>query len=706
MPSVIEQPFKIDKWTVYPDRHLLIDEQAQIERNVAPNLMTLLLYLSDSQGKVISREQLINDVWHGSIISDESVSRSIGMLRKLLDDPARSPRYIKTISKQGYQFLVKPTPALFVANDDIDDNKADVRYINHVGFYAIVILVFIIVYLAWPKTMPPPKATQFSQMYKMRLSSQQKLNRQPRFSPDGRFVASIGFAQGEHSLELRDLTDGSDRVLFSSTKEFYKVPSFSPTGEELAFVRIEKNKKNPDCQLLIYTFKTNQIRQVRGCRTFLSANLSWTKDGKKLIATELDKDNVTVGLVEIDIQSGTAKHLTFPDKGNSGYLFPRLSPDNERIAFVLFDNQTRSAKIGLYQRSDKTVTTLVPRFEQVQQVVWGKNDTEIYFSDINSTAAGIWHLDLTTQKTTFVYNELIRDFDVDLNTGNFVANINRRDLNIWQTQFAADGQQVEKSRLLDSSSDEFYPSLSHDGLRLAYADNRGGFDNVWVKDLTSGKTKQLTQFNSGKIKPAKWAKDDSKLTFIHTLEQNSTLYVIDAIKPGKVLDKIEQATFTDWHDSSMKLTVLYDQLKRPGVYLYDLADKSQNLLFEQAIYTIATVKANHYIVQKSRNRELHQVQLVAGKANWQTFPGIEIALDWQLRGNNVTLLYTTEDLLSAIKVLQVPTFKERRDLNALFQPMQQKSFNLDSQQRRFFYVRNDDLRMDLFLIKPLTAQQL
>jgi len=66
----------------------------------------LLRILMESRGRVLTREMLLrklrgidNDIY------DRSVDMLISRLRKKLDDDSRSPRYIKTIWRSGYQFV-------------------------------------------------------------------------------------------------------------------------------------------------------------------------------------------------------------------------------------------------------------------------------------------------------------------------------------------------------------------------------------------------------------------------------------------------------------------------------------------------------------------------------------------------------------------------------------------------------------------------
>jgi eukaryotic-like serine/threonine-protein kinase len=68
----------------------------------------LLVALLENSGEVISREELRNRLWPGDtfVDFDGSLRVAVGKLREALDDNADDPRYIETIPKRGYRFLV------------------------------------------------------------------------------------------------------------------------------------------------------------------------------------------------------------------------------------------------------------------------------------------------------------------------------------------------------------------------------------------------------------------------------------------------------------------------------------------------------------------------------------------------------------------------------------------------------------------------
>lgn len=69
----------------------------------------LLHILMESRGRVLTRESLLRRLRGlDADIFDRSVDMLVSRLRKKLDDDSRSPRFIKTVWRVGYQFVGKP----------------------------------------------------------------------------------------------------------------------------------------------------------------------------------------------------------------------------------------------------------------------------------------------------------------------------------------------------------------------------------------------------------------------------------------------------------------------------------------------------------------------------------------------------------------------------------------------------------------------
>ena len=72
---------------------------------VEPTAFRVLLYLLRNPGRLVTKEEIMAAVWHDTAVSDNSLTRSVATLRRLLDDSSREPRFIATAQTLGYRFL-------------------------------------------------------------------------------------------------------------------------------------------------------------------------------------------------------------------------------------------------------------------------------------------------------------------------------------------------------------------------------------------------------------------------------------------------------------------------------------------------------------------------------------------------------------------------------------------------------------------------
>ena len=73
--------------------------------HLEPKSMAVLLYLVERHGQVISREELLDAVWPGIHVGDDSLTAAIIKIRRALGDDARKPTHIETIPKRGYRLI-------------------------------------------------------------------------------------------------------------------------------------------------------------------------------------------------------------------------------------------------------------------------------------------------------------------------------------------------------------------------------------------------------------------------------------------------------------------------------------------------------------------------------------------------------------------------------------------------------------------------
>ncbi len=103
---------QVGDWTVEHALNRLSSAAAIVK--LEPKAMSVLVYLADRAGEVVSRDALLSAVWPGVVVGDDSLTQVVIKLRKALGDAPESPSYIQTISKKGYRLIaavVRSEPA-------------------------------------------------------------------------------------------------------------------------------------------------------------------------------------------------------------------------------------------------------------------------------------------------------------------------------------------------------------------------------------------------------------------------------------------------------------------------------------------------------------------------------------------------------------------------------------------------------------------
>jgi DNA-binding winged helix-turn-helix (wHTH) protein len=87
----------------------LSTRQRQLIRNgralpLIPRYLDLLIFLIERRRDAVHRREIFDRVWSDVIVSDSALSQAVRTLRRTLGDDPREPRFIRTVSRHGYQF--------------------------------------------------------------------------------------------------------------------------------------------------------------------------------------------------------------------------------------------------------------------------------------------------------------------------------------------------------------------------------------------------------------------------------------------------------------------------------------------------------------------------------------------------------------------------------------------------------------------------
>src|SRR5258708_5113347 len=74
-----------------------------------PEALDILLVLIRSNGRLRTKDELMQEVWPDSFVEESNLAVHISALRKVLGETAGGPQYIETVPRRGYRFVAQVT---------------------------------------------------------------------------------------------------------------------------------------------------------------------------------------------------------------------------------------------------------------------------------------------------------------------------------------------------------------------------------------------------------------------------------------------------------------------------------------------------------------------------------------------------------------------------------------------------------------------
>ena len=95
--------FEFDDWE-------LDTELYELRRNgqpckVEPQAFDLLHFLARNNDRVVSRDEIIDEIWGGRIVTEATISTCLKAARQAVGDDGRAQRLIRTVHGRGFRFV-------------------------------------------------------------------------------------------------------------------------------------------------------------------------------------------------------------------------------------------------------------------------------------------------------------------------------------------------------------------------------------------------------------------------------------------------------------------------------------------------------------------------------------------------------------------------------------------------------------------------
>lgn len=576
----------------------------RIERNgrsvrITPKAGAVLRVLIEQQHRAVTREELFETVWPGLYPTDDVLTQAIGELRRALGDTAQDRDFIRTVPKVGYRLVaaVSEAPPGHTRNP-----FRDTRVMGLVAVLALVTLPIGILLLVGHFSLESRPYHQVLEAEMQPVTFEPGRKTRPTPSPDGEYMVytPVG-ARGEHGPQIVRPVGSNDRSpLPHEPGALDTAAAWSPDGDYIAFQRHFPG----NCEVHLHNRENGITRKLAdGCPGSLVTLMDWFPDGQSLLVSHYDAEaGIRLHRLGLD---GSRKPLDYDFTAGDIDAEARISPDGGRIAIRRGNWPDNSLHIIDAEKGN--TRTLTPHELPLKGFDWTPDGSGIVFSSPHEGRPTLWLMDAEDGAVTGlgISGALWPRFSADGSVLLFERWEGRTglaavDLDPGEEAHPEDGEQLFASRF-----NEHTPRVSPDGRKLAFRSDRTGEEQIWLGNLRTGQSRQLTKHDTGLISSLAWHPSGEQIAYVLTDYDKRTLFhqPISDGEPRRISERnenIRDAAFSPEGDS------LYFSSDRTGtwqLHQYKLQEGQRSLLGGKDIDRVQASRDDGNLVVTRRDRE-------------------------------------------------------------------------------------------------------
>jgi len=470
----------------------------------------VLTMLLERPGEVVTREEFQKELWTADTFVDfeRGLNRAINKLREALADDADTPRFIETLPRRGYRFLVAVEAAgtrepegagrsqLAIVPPDFtqrgeDSASAVAAPSRQVLPWAIVGVLAVVTVLALWSPWRAPAVAVDRPFLQLDLDAGADEFSEPAISPDGMRLVFVSKA----ALAMRRFDQAKTTPIAGTGGARY--PFFSPNGQWVAFFAAGKLKK----------IAVDGDAPITLCDAPDAGGGTWGADDS--IVAALDPAR---GLFRVPAAGGLPQQLTDAREDPSAALmhrWPHALPGGRGILFSAASASGQSSLRVVALNGGKVRTVIENstdgRFFAGGYIVYYQGET-LFAAPFDANRLVV--TGPTVHLVDAVSNSGDRaDFDVS-SSGTLVYEHGTTGSNVPSWLYSSG--KIEP--VLTEAGNYSSPRLSPDGTRLALSVIQEGKKSIWVYDLKRQSRYRLTSGDEPEFL-ATWTPDGEFIAF-------------------------------------------------------------------------------------------------------------------------------------------------------------------------------------------------
>ena len=529
-----QSTFRIAEILVEPSRHLLSGAHGEVK--LEPKVMSVLVCLARRSQTVVSREDLVTEVWSGAAVSDETLTMAVSKLRRALGDDPRSPRIIETISKGGYRLMLPVEPAASAADRPRPSSGKGRRFLAAVLLPSLAGAVLLLGIAKTLRQEPASRSGDPALLQSQPLTSLPGRETQPAVSAEGGTVAFVHQTL-DGSSDLFIVHRESEGVLqLTEDRAIELSPVWSPNDREIAYARVEKGH----CEILRRAIEGGAVRRLVDCGDAPSPELTWSPDGRWLAYPDRVGPDRGVGIVRFSLETDEKVVVTDPSAGIEDSR-PAFSPDGERLAFVRRE-ASGIASLRVVTSAGESERSIVEGAEHLWGHAWSSDGREIVYSFLVGETFALWRVGVDggspPRWLPIPGVQIARDPHIARRAEMLVFESWVYDVNLLRVDLTVPGS--DPLEILPSTAWDSAPQISPDGTRLAFLSSRSGRGALWVSDLDGSQPERLAQGLRTIDTVPRWSPDGRYLAVVSTDKNATTAISLVEVTTGTVRSAGEQ----------------------------------------------------------------------------------------------------------------------------------------------------------------------
>ncbi|MDO6612164.1 winged helix-turn-helix domain-containing protein [Shewanella sp. 1_MG-2023] len=520
MNNINNKKYKLGLYWVLPEHNKLQFEQQEIR--VEPKIMQVLCYLVRHRGKVVSRDEIISDLWPEQVIGSEVVTRAIFELRKIFKDDPKSPQFIETIARKGYSFIypIEVTGVLDVtkvdnANEFTLYNK---RFYLVISFLTLFILLFS--FFGFNQRLHNEEVENFRATL---INQGESTVNDPVISPDGKKIVYIEQLGGNNILLLMSLNNHRKEIITEFSGQLIS-PRWK--GDNLVYYAQCIYQK---CDLVEHNFELQSSKVIER----FNSKIRSMDVNQSLIAIEsADTSRSNTSRSNISLFEYNAKSFKLVESPISSELnrMPLFSYDGSYIYFVAANSEGGEG-ISRYHLETKVLTKLEARFNAIYSMS-NKSQSEIWITGRKKGISAIWKYDVDTGKTIEAFTPAPGDYPTDISavpgSNKIIYRSVQRDIDSFQIGLSnnaiadINGDMIDMNTIYSPIINTYY-----------FVSNRSGYYEIWSSK--EGSVKKMTDIYANVIERPILSVDEKLLSFTSSTANGSMLWVLDVFNEKQVL---------------------------------------------------------------------------------------------------------------------------------------------------------------------------